>query len=83
MKIIEDLLATLNYDAPVRDVRQGRLQTAVMTRHCGLTSTPHDPGAHHGKAPVKKAGHLPVRDARELAWLTNSPSPAESAVGPL
>jgi uncharacterized protein (DUF4213/DUF364 family) len=81
MKIIEDLLTTLNYDAPVRDVRQGPFQTAVLTRNCGLASTPHDPGPHHDRAPVEEAGLLLERDARGLAGLANSLSPAESAIG--
>jgi uncharacterized protein (DUF4213/DUF364 family) len=81
MEIISDLLSTLNYDAPVSDIRQGPFQTAVMTRNCGLASTPHDPGPHHDRAPVKEAGLLLERDARELAGLANSLSPAESAIG--
>ena len=58
MKIIDDLLSTLNYEAPVMDMRQGPFQTAVLTRYCGLASTPHDPGPHHDKTPVKEAGLL-------------------------
>ncbi len=54
MKIIEDLLSTLNYEASVREIRQGTFQTAVITRNCGLASTPHDSGPHHDKTPVKE-----------------------------
>ena len=34
MKIISDLLSTLDYEAQVRDIRQGPFQTAVVKRSC-------------------------------------------------
>ena len=81
MKIIDDLLAALNYEAPVMDMRQGPFQTAVLTRYCGLASTPHDPGPHHDKTPVKEAGLLLEKDAQALARMANSLSPMEAAIG--
>jgi uncharacterized protein len=81
MKIIDDLLSTLNYESPVKDVRQGPFQTAVLTRYCGLASTPHDPGPHHDQTPVKEAGLLLEKDAKQLAHMANSLSPVESAIG--
>jgi len=81
MKIINDVLSTLNYDAPVREVRQGPFQTAVLTRGCGLASTLHDPGPHHSKTPVKEAGLLLDKDVLALAGMALSPSPLEAAIG--
>jgi len=81
MKIIEDLLSTLNYEAPVRDIRQGPFQTAVLTRDCGLASTPHDSGPHHNKTPVKEAGLLMEKSTLALAEMANSSSSHEAAVG--
>jgi uncharacterized protein (DUF4213/DUF364 family) len=81
MKIINDLLSTLNYEAPVRDIRQGPFQTAVLTRDCGLASTPHDSGPHHSKAPVKEAGLILGKEVMALAHMANSPSPHEAAIG--
>ncbi len=81
MKIIDDLLSTLSYEALVKDVRQGPFQTAVLTRYCGLASTPHDPGPHHDQTPVKEAGLLLEKDAQALARMANSLSPMESAIG--
>lgn len=81
MRIIDDLLSTLNYESPVKDVSQGPFQTAVLTRYCGLASTPHDPGPHHEQTPVKEAGLLLEKDAMTLAHMANSPSPMESAIG--
>jgi len=81
MKIINDLLHTLNYDAPVRDIRQGPFQTAVLTRDCGLASTPHDPGSHHSRTPVKEAGLLVDKDILALAHMAYSQSSHEAAIG--
>jgi len=81
MKIINDVLSTLNYDASVRAIRQGPFQTAVLTRGCGLASTPHDPGPHHIKTPVTEAGLLLDRDILVLAGMASSPSPLEAAIG--
>lgn len=81
MQIINELLSILNYEAPVVDIRQGAFQTAVLTRHCGLASTPHDSGPHHEKTPVKEAGYLLNRDAAGLAQLALSASQLEAAIG--
>lgn len=81
MKIITDILATLDFQAPLRDIRQGPFQTAVLTRQCGLASTPHDPGPHHDKSPVEKAGLLLDEDAEALSRLALSSSEAEAAIG--
>ena len=81
MKIIDDLLETLSYEVPVRDIRQGPFQTAVLTRNCGLAATPHEPGPHHDKTPVKESGFLIERNAMELAHMANSLSPLEAAIG--
>jgi hypothetical protein len=39
MKILDDVLSTLNFDEPVRDIRQGVFHTAVLTSECGLAAT--------------------------------------------
>ena len=81
MKIIDELLSILDYESSVRDIRQGPFQTAVLTRHCGLASTPHDSGPHHNRAPVVEAGLLMEKDAQVLAHMANSESPFEAAIG--
>ena len=81
MKIIDELISKLTYELHVRDIRQGPFQTAVLTRNCGLASTPHDPGTHHEKSPVADAGQLLLKNARGLALLANSPSFFEAAIG--
>jgi uncharacterized protein (DUF4213/DUF364 family) len=81
MNILNDLLSVLDYNAPVVDIRQGPFQTAVLTRRCGLASTPHDPGPHHDKSPVKQPGSLLELVASELAHMALSPSQQEAAIG--
>jgi len=80
MEIIDDLLSTLSYEALVKDIRQGPFQTAVLTRYCGLASTPHDLGLHHNQTPVKEAGLLLEKDPKALAYMADSLSPMESAI---
>lgn len=63
------------------NIRQGPFQTAVLTRNCGLASTPHDPGPHHDKTPVSDAGMLLGKDAATLARMANSLSQMEAAIG--
>jgi len=81
MKVIDDVLSTLDFEAPARDIRMGPFQTAVLTRYCGVASTPHDPGPHHDRSPVKDAGLLLRKDARALANMASSPSELEAAIG--
>jgi len=81
MKIIDSLLDTLDFDATIRDICQGPFQTAVLSRYCGLAATPHEPGIHHKKTPVKEAGILMQKSVLELAEMAKSPNPYEAAIG--
>ena len=81
MKIIDELLTNLDYKASLGDIRQGPFQTAVLTRHCGLASTPHDSGPHHSRIPVNEAGLLMEKDIRTLACMAKSESQFEAAIG--
>jgi uncharacterized protein (DUF4213/DUF364 family) len=81
MKIIEEILDTLDFQASLRDIRQGPFQTAVLTWRCGLASTPHDTGPHHDKNPVKNAGRLLEQGTESLARLALSESEVEAAIG--
>ena len=81
MKIIDDLLSAADPDAAVRDVRLGPYWTAVLTRGCGLAFVILSPFRHHGKAPVRDAGHLLDKSAYELAQMARSESTLEAAIG--
>jgi uncharacterized protein (DUF4213/DUF364 family) len=84
VKIFDDLLATLDTGAEVRDIRQGLFHTAVLTCHCGLASTlPRD--SLKQKPPhtplVVESGFLMEKSAGELAAMARSESLAEAAIG--
>ncbi|MBW2093513.1 MAG: DUF364 domain-containing protein [Deltaproteobacteria bacterium] len=81
MKILDDLIATLDFDDTVKDIRQGVFHTGVMTRYCGLAATlPRD--ALRQKPPqVREPGLLLEKDPQELAALASSESILEAAMG--
>ncbi len=79
MKILDDLLLAVGYETMVRDVRQGVFQTAVLTRNCGLASTP--PGYSYSGFSVEGAGLLINKGALALARMAYSPSLLEAAIG--
>jgi hypothetical protein len=81
MKILDDLISTLNLEAEVREICQGPFQTAVFTRSCGLASTPHDHAPHQNHAPVKEAGGLLEIGILKLIQLAYSASSLEAAIG--
>jgi uncharacterized protein (DUF4213/DUF364 family) len=78
--ILEDLLATLPDDAPVRSVLVGAHWTAVCSRWCGLASTLQEKKLHdHSR--VRDAGYLHLKTARELAEYARSDNPVEAGIG--
>lgn len=81
MKILDDLIGTLDFSTAVKDIRQGVFHTGVMTRYCGLAATlPRD--ALRQKPPqVKVPGLLLEKSPRELADLAYSESILEAAMG--
>ena len=81
MRILDDLLSTLDYGVAVKDIRLGPFWTAVQTRSCGLASTPHDPGPHHEKSPVRQPGSFLELNASDLAHMAVSSSLQEAAIG--
>ena len=89
MSIIDDLLACPPFVPPtcggeVREVRIGAFWTAVVLEdgRCGLASALRDDDHHqHGQNPVRGAGHLHQRSARELAELGHSGSLLEASIG--
>jgi len=81
VKIIDDLLSTLNYDTPVRDIRQGLFHTAVVTKNCGLAATlPYD-ALRQDHPSVKEPGFLLEKSALELAQMSYSEKIPEAAIG--
>jgi hypothetical protein len=72
--IIDDLLAALTTDAPVREIRAGAHWVAVCSRHCGLAST-------LGQAAGIDAAGLTGRSARDLAEMARSHTLLEASLG--
>jgi len=81
MQILDALLDSLSYDAPVKDIRMGPFQTAVHTRCCALASTPHEAGPHHSHFPIKDAGSLLEMNPRQLAGMAKSENLFEASIG--
>jgi len=81
VSIIDQLIASIQCDAPVRRVQIGPFWTAVLADRCGLASTLTTGDHRHDQAPVRQAGRLTERSALELARLATSESPLEATVG--
>ncbi len=80
MGILDDLLAALADDAPVRSVLVGAHWTVVCSRGCGLASTITG-DKPHGHAQVRDVGCLHLKSARELADYAHSDNPLEAGIG--
>ncbi len=81
MKILEDLLSTLNIEARVKDIRQGVFHTGVLTRNCGLAATLPRDALRQDSASVKEPGFLLQKSAWELAQMAYSDNILEAAIG--
>jgi uncharacterized protein (DUF4213/DUF364 family) len=80
MTILDDLLSSLDLDVSVRSVLVGVHWTIVCSRFCGLASTFTNEKTH-GHNPVRDAGHLHEKSARELAQYAYSDNLLEASIG--
>jgi uncharacterized protein (DUF4213/DUF364 family) len=81
MKVLGDLISTLNFEASVKDIRQGIFHTGVLTRYCGLAATlPRDALKQEGPL-VREPGFLLDKNPRQLAQMANSESILAAAIG--
>lgn len=80
MGLLNDLLASLQDDAPVRGVLVGAHWTVVCSRGCGLAATLMAEGPH-GAGRVRGVGGLHEMRARELAGYALSGNPLEVSIG--
>jgi len=81
MKILEDLISTLNTEAKVRDIRLGLFHTAVLTRNCGLAATLPRDALRQEQPSVRDPGRLIDKGALELVRMARSERLLEAAVG--
>jgi uncharacterized protein (DUF4213/DUF364 family) len=79
MKILDDLLATLEYEGVVREVHSCAFWTAVVSKNCGLSSTFRGDHPYHGT--VREAGKLRGKPALELAGYARSDNLLEASIG--
>jgi len=81
LKILNDLLLSLREgDFPVRSVHTCVFWTAVITKHCGLSSTFREEGPSHDRG-VRDVGNLTRKAALELAEYAKSESLLEASIG--
>jgi uncharacterized protein len=81
MKIFDDLISSLKgNDFPIKSVHTCVFWTAVITKHCGLSSTFRDEGPSHEKG-VRDVGRLTQKIALSLAEYARSKSLLEASIG--
>jgi uncharacterized protein (DUF4213/DUF364 family) len=80
MNLLNDLIASIVEDAPVRSILVGAHWTAVCSRCCGLASTLLG-DKPHGHQKVREVGLLEHRSALELTELARSDNPLEASIG--
>jgi len=80
MKILNDILSTIDNNAPVDDIVRGLYWTAVVSRSCGLSSTMFRDCAHDHADDVEPVD-LTGRAAAELARLSLSPDIGKASLG--
>jgi uncharacterized protein (DUF4213/DUF364 family) len=81
MKILDNLILSVKRnDFQVKSVHTCVFWTAVITKHCGLSSTFREEGPSHDRG-VRDVGHLTQKTASELAEYAKSESLLEASIG--
>jgi len=81
LKILDDLtLGLQGNDFQVKSVHTCVFWTAVLSKHCGLSSTFREEGPSHDRG-VKDVGNLTSKTALELAEYAKSKSLLEASIG--
>lgn len=81
MKILDDLISTLDCEAEVRDIRQGVFHTGVLTGHCGLAATLPRDALRQERPSVKEPGILLEKSTSELVGMAYSDTLLEAVIG--
>jgi uncharacterized protein (DUF4213/DUF364 family) len=79
IRILDDLISSLSGDSVVREIHTCVFWTTVLSKHCGLASTFHEP--HPSHRPVKHAGSLAGLSALELVQYARSDNVLEASIG--
>jgi uncharacterized protein (DUF4213/DUF364 family) len=80
MDLLNDILKSIDADAPVRSILVGAHWTVVCSRHCGMASTLAG-DKPHGHEQVRDVGHLHLKSARDLAEYSLSENLLEASIG--
>jgi len=81
LKILDDLISGLKgRDFPVKSVHTCVFWTAVMTKHCGLSSTFREENTPYDRR-VRDVGNLTQKTALELAEYAKSKNLLEASIG--
>jgi hypothetical protein len=81
LKILNDLIVSLRKnDFQIKNVHTCVFWTAVVTKHCGLSSTFRDEGPSHDRG-VRDVGNLTQKTALELTEYSKSESLLEASIG--
>ena len=81
MKMLDDILSSLDFRAKVSDICQGVFHTGVVTRNCGLASTLSQDAFKQERPLMREPGFLLGKTAEELARMAYSPLIMEAAIG--
>jgi len=81
MKILDDLISTLNMEPRVRDIRQGLFHTGVLTDECGLAATLPRDALRQEQPSVGEPGSLLGKSTMDLVRMAYSEIIVEAAIG--
>ena len=80
MTILEELIQSIQGDAPVRQVIISTHSTLVCSRSCGLAATQLSTKSH-GEEVIRDAGSLHLKSAKKLAGYALSDNALEASIG--
>ncbi len=79
--ILKEIIASLNHDSEVKDIRQGVFHTGVVSQNCGLAATLPRDALKQTPPLVETPGFLLDKTALELTDMAFSESILEAAIG--
>ena len=81
MKILDDVVSTLNTEPRVKDIRQGLFHTGVLTDRCGLAATLPRDALRQEHPSVREPGGFLEKSTSELIRMAYSDIITEAAIG--
>lgn len=81
MKILDDIVTTLDIGPRVQDIRQGLFHTGVLIDKCGLAATLPRDALRQEHPSVKEPGNLLEKSTSDLVRMAYSDIITEAAIG--